>query len=87
MVDTETQQIFESVEGNERGQFDELKRIIESVLTEEEMILFKRIIIGKEKACLVAQECGITVAACQKRAQRIKQKIIKNMKQQNVGID
>lgn len=50
---------------------EKLKR----VLTEEELYLLRRIALEKASHKVVAQELGITVWGCQKRLQRIREKL------------
>lgn len=49
-------------------------------LTAEQKILFKRVILGKEKQCDVAQELGIVKQSMSDRIRRIKAKFEKNLK-------
>lgn len=53
----------------------EMMETIRKVLTEEELSLLWRIVLGGESYLAVSCELGITVWACQKRVSRIRQKL------------
>ena len=62
---------------------DRIRKILKHTykqLTQEQKILFKRVILGKEKQCDVAEELGIAKQSMSDRIRRIKAKFEKNLK-------
>lgn len=79
LIDGSTQMLIDKIESFDQASYENMQSIIKSVLKKDEIDIFERIIIGGEKASVVAKESNITVATCYKRSQRIRQKIIKRM--------
>ena len=64
-----------SVEDSLPQQTESLLTTIRNALTQEEWTLLRRITLEKATYQTVAKELGITVWACQKRVQRIREKL------------
>ena len=57
------------------GSDDQALLKIEQTLTKEEQLLLKRLIFDNASHLEVSQEIGITIWACQKRLERVRQKL------------
>lgn len=57
------------------GQAAPLLKKIRTILTEEEWALLRRVTMEKTPYKVAAEELGITIWACQKRVQRIREKL------------
>ena len=69
-----------SVEDRLPQQTESLLQVIRENLTEEEWVLLRRITLEKASYKTVAEELGLTVWTCQKRVQRIREKLRQCMK-------
>lgn len=69
-----------SVEDRLPQQTESLLQVIRENLTEEEWVLLRRITLEKASYKTVAEELGLTVWTCQKRIQRIREKLRQCMK-------
>lgn len=69
-----------SVEDRLPQQTESLLQIIRKVLTEEEWTLLRRITLEKASYKTVSEELGLTVWTCQKRVQRIREKLRQELK-------
>lgn len=69
-----------SVEDRLPQQTESLLQVIRENLTEEEWALLRRITLEKASYKTVAEELGLTVWTCQKRVQRIREKLRQCMK-------
>lgn len=69
-----------SVVDNLPRQTESLLQVIRENLTEEEWTLLRRITLEKSSYKTVAEELGLTVWTCQKRVQRIREKLRHSMK-------
>lgn len=54
---------------------EDLELTISTLLTPEEYRLYRRLIAGGEPVLRVAEDLGISVSACKKRAQRVREKL------------
>ena len=61
-------------------QTESLLQTIRQVLTEEEWTLLRRITLEKASYKTVSEELGLTVWTCQKRVQRIREKLRQELK-------
>ena len=69
--------VLEKIEDNERVAFEKTKQKIATVLTAEEQYLLKRFSLEKVSYKVLSEETGLSIAACQKRIQRIRKKLEK----------
>lgn len=69
-----------SVEEYFPQQTESILRTVREVLTEEEWMLLRRIALENAPYKTVAEELGITIWACQKRLQRIREKLRQSLK-------
>lgn len=72
--------VIPSVEESHPQQAESLLQAIRNLLTDEEWILLRRITLEKRSYKLVAKEFGVTVWTCQKRIQRIREKLRQSLK-------
>lgn len=69
-----------SVEGYFPQQTESILQTVREVLTEEEWALLRKIALENQPYKTVAEELGTTIWACQKRVQRIREKLRQPLK-------